>query len=108
MGIIFYCLISIFYYNIYKKNDIVTHLNSKTEYLLYLINPPKLRFAYSLCILKDKFEIIQEIKTFDNSKAWDTFDIDKTLLKTGEWFAFRLTIDDDINKQSIEMYKRLK
>ena len=97
-----------FYYNVYKKDDAFTHSKPKTEYLLYLISPPKFRFAYSLCILKGKYETVQEIRTFDNSKAWDSFEIDKATLKTGEQFAIRLTIDDDINQQGVEMFKRIE
>ena len=54
------------FFNVYDKEDIISHKNRRTEYLLYLISPPKFRFVYSLCIIKDKFEIVQEIKQFDN------------------------------------------
>jgi hypothetical protein len=97
-----------FFYNVYDKSDIITHSNPRREFLLYLISPPKFRFSYSLCIIKDKFEIVEEIKTFDNSKVWDTFAIDKTTLKMSEQFAIRLTVNDDINKRAIEMFKRIE
>jgi hypothetical protein len=96
------------FFNVYDKADIISHKNRRTEYLLYLMSPPKFRFVYSLCIIKDKFEIVEGIKQFDNLKTWDTFDIDNNQLKPNERFAIRLTIDDDINKQSVEMFKRIE
>ena len=95
------------YFNVYKKADIYLHENERTEYLLYLINPPKFRFTYSLCIIKDNFQIVKEIQQFDNSKTWDSFEIDDNELKLNEKFAIRLMIDDDINQRSVEMFKKI-
>jgi hypothetical protein len=95
------------YFDIYQKADVITKKNVRKEYRLYLISPPKFRFAYALCIIKEKYQVVQEIKQFDNAKIWDTFETDHTLLAPGQTFAIRLFIDDDTNQQALGMFKKI-
>jgi hypothetical protein len=81
----------------------------KTELFLYLPNPPKLNFKYSLCIVDNKYNIKQTTKEFAPNKSWETITLDYSVLKSGESFAIRLTIDNEFDNDDriANMFKRL-
>jgi len=81
----------------------------KTDLFLYLPNPPKLQFKYSLCIIDNKYDIKQTIKEFPSNKSWDIVNLDYLVLKTGEFFAIRLTVDNEFDNDDriANMFKRL-
>jgi hypothetical protein len=81
----------------------------KTDLFLYLPNPPKFNFQYSLCIIDDKYNIKQTIKDLNPEKSWDIVNLDYTSLKSNESFAIRLTIDNELDNDDriASMFKRL-
>lgn len=69
----------------------------KTDLFLYLPNPPKLNFKYSLCIVDEKYNIRQTIKEFVSENSWDVINIDYSTLEANESFAIRLTVDNEFD-----------
>jgi hypothetical protein len=90
------------------SNDFSTTEFTKpeAELFLYLPNPPKLNFKYSLCIIDNKYDIKQTVKEFATNISWDTVNLEYSILKTNESFAIKLTVDND-DKPAV-MFKRLK
>ena len=70
----------------------------KKEFFIYLINPPKYNFQYSLCIVNDSSRVIKELKIFDNREVWDKFEIDSTLLEKNSHFDIKLSVEDSVHE----------
>jgi hypothetical protein len=64
----------------------------RNEGFIYIINPPRLNFEYSLCIINNKDSILKVEKQFDKTKIWDTFILDPEELRTGERFTFEISL----------------
>lgn len=90
-------------YSTSDSNDI------NTDLFLYLPNPPKLNFKYFLCIIDEKYQIRQIIKTFNMKEYWSTIQLDFSNLKKDECFAIRLEIKDEFDSETgtIVMFKKL-
>jgi|SRR5450755_1178656 hypothetical protein len=74
-------------------------IHFKSEYFLYLMNPPKYNFQYSLCIVNDSFRVIKELRKFDSHTIWDTFEIDTSQLKNAEHYALKIRVDDSTHEE---------
>jgi hypothetical protein len=92
------------YFNLYQKAQNIFLENPQREYLLYLINPPKFRFTYSLCRVDSNLKFIRDVLKFNSNEPWVKFQIFENDRNN---YAIRLLIDDDINKRSVEMLKHL-
>ena len=81
----------------------------KTELFIYLPNPPKFNFEYSLCIINHQYDIRQTIKVFSQDKSWEVIDLDYSMLREGESFAIKLTVDHEFDSDDslATMFKRL-
>ncbi len=100
---------SFFFYNIYETSENFEDTsNIKKEYFLYLLNPPKFKFSYSLCIIKNNYDIIKEVVKFGKEKIWDTFVVSRRDLKENEIYALKLEVDDPSMEEFAVMFKKLK
>jgi len=90
-------------YSAYKSQD------RRTELFVYLPNPPKLNFKYSLCIIDNAYHIKTVVKEFVPIANWDVISIDYPNLKTGEIYAIKLSVDDEFDNDNriATMFKKL-
>ncbi len=81
----------------------------KTDLFIYLPNPPKFNFQYSLCIINNKYDIRQTIKEFKHNKSWEEINLDYSMLRGAESFAIKLTVNNkyDNDDGKAIMFKRL-
>lgn len=79
-----------------------------TELFLYTPNPPQFDFKYSLVLIDSAYNVLSVLKEFDNKEPWSRFDYHGDLAKANTKLAIRLKIEDSINNQKIEMYKKVK
>ena len=81
----------------------------QTELFLYLPNPPRLNFKYSLCIIDDAYIVKQIAKEFNSDKSWDVITLDYQSLKNGYKYAIKLTVDDEFDNDDgiATMFKKL-
>jgi hypothetical protein len=78
-----------------------------TEYFIYLPNPPKFNFHYSLVTIDSSYNILAEKQVLDSNRIWDTFTIVDSTEKVA--YAIRLVIIDSINNNDrYTMFKKLK
>lgn len=80
---------------------------NKTEYFIYLVNPPKYKFAYSLCRIDSSYKVMDTLQTFDSGKVWETFFIDSSVQQRNSILALKLRIEDSVNGENMTMFKRL-
>lgn len=94
------------HYNDYTTSENITN---KKELFLYLPNPPRFNFQYSLCIITTAYDIRKTVKVFERSKSWDVIDLNYATLKADESFAIKLTVDNEFDSDDriATMFKRL-
>ncbi len=85
-------------------------LSEKCEYFIYLPNPPKFRFSYSLVVINNNYEVVQDIRKLKNADMpWVVFDLEKDITKkVNRNYAVELEIYDSINSKNYWLYKMLK
>ena len=80
----------------------------RTNLFLYLPNPPKINFKYSICILGANYRIKEILQEFNDGESFSEFELDFGQLKDDETFAIRLVIDNTLNDETITMFKKIK
>lgn len=98
-----------FFFFTIKPLELIDNKASKSgrECFLYLPNPPKYTFSYSLCIVNEQYDVLETIRTFDPVQPWNTFLLDTSLTKKGQFLALRLKIDDQVNNADASAFKKL-
>ena len=97
-----------FFWNIINFNTSQSN-NPQKELFVYLPNPPKLNFKYSLCIIDNAYKIKQTIKEFNTDSYWDTVTLDYDKLTNNYMYALKLTVESetDDNYRIETMFKKL-
>ncbi len=100
-----------FFFYHFDRYSISDSESSNKDLFLYIPNPPKLNFNYSVCIIDDKYQIKQTIKECIPHESWEKINLDYSILKTNESFAIRLTIDNEFDNNDdtriAYMFKKL-
>lgn len=83
--------------------------DSLTDLFIYLPNPPKIKFTYSLCITDEKFTSVQIIKEFNSENVWETVGLNFSQLKENQRFAIRLKTETPFtgDKKNAVMFKKI-
>jgi hypothetical protein len=76
------------------------------HYNVYMINPPRYKFEYSLVTTDSFFKENTEVKKLDSQRPWDSFSIGRKV--DCDKYAIKLVIEDSINNHESIMFKRLK
>jgi len=80
----------------------------RTELFVYVPDPPKLHFQYSLCVVDSADNVKQTIKQFSPKEIWATTDLDRSVLKPNEFFAIRLETENEFaGREKLTMFKKL-
>lgn len=77
---------------------------SRKEYFIYLPNPPKFRFEYSVVEIDNHFNVLSEPIFINKPNGWTTFSISKY---ESQKFAIRLVVNDSVNNDVFTMFKKL-
>ena len=98
---------SYFFYNARSFSNLSeSEVNRKREFFLYLLNPPKFKFEYSIVQIDSNYNVITIDKVLDNAKIWSKFSINKESPDTIS--AVRLVIiDSSRNNEKNTMFKKL-
>jgi antitoxin component YwqK of YwqJK toxin-antitoxin module len=93
-----------FFWNIINFNNSQSSKPQK-ELFVYLPNPPKFNFKYSLCIIDDAYKIKQTVKEFDTDKIWETVTLEYDKLNDSYMYALKLTVENETDdKERIETF----
>lgn len=98
---------SYFFYNARSFSHLSeSEVNRKKEFFLYLLNPPKFKFEYSIVQIDSNYNVISIDKILNNEKIWSRFSINK---ESGDTIsAIRLVIvDSSRNNEKNTMFKKL-
>ena len=79
------------------------------HFFVYVINPPKFDFRYSLCVFDSSTNrIVKTLRKIDKNKIWDDFTIESTQRnQSNQSFALTLDIykDDTLLRSEINRFK---
>lgn len=71
--------------------------SAKFELFVYLPNPPKLNFEYSLCIITDTYAVIKVLEDYSTNSPWETTSLNFSTLQKGQSFALRLSVENEFD-----------
>ncbi|MBA4197670.1 MAG: hypothetical protein C0459_08970 [Chitinophaga sp.] len=78
------------------------------EYFIYTPNPPNYNFRYSIVLLDKNSKITDTLEDFDMTKPWSRFQMDNDLIASDNKVAIKLTMNDLVSQEKINMLKFLK
>jgi hypothetical protein len=90
----------------YLRYDVIHDDAFQKSYLLYLINPPKYKFDYSLVLVGEHYQVKRIIQEFGRDLVIAQFTIEKE--NRGLKYALQLKVYDSINDQTNVMFKVLE
>jgi hypothetical protein len=81
----------------------------KTALFLYVPDPPKLNFKYSLCVIDSLYNVKRNVKNFLPNEICATADLDYTSLQPDEIFAIRLETDNEFvtDRKKTVLFKKI-